>query len=551
MKKLKLLVFLFIGIAQTGLAQINIYTNTIWTNISVSQDVIIHPGATLTIQDGGLNMAQDKYIHVMDRGQLKGVNGFITSSSGGLWKGIYLDQTPNGSPAIAYGINFYNFTVERALVAISSAYGVTGSNPFLAGPAGAPEKHNRKIRAVYTIFQQNYADILVSNDIDGDLAIFESLTHSQIFLQFCQFKDNISNSGYYQWPVHMLSCKDIFVFNSEFTSDSSDILLHLRNTINSRFNDNYFKGNVAEGYLAFHGYNSNNFIEGNTFDLYNSGPQKVGIDIGTFSSSRSINVTVRDNIFQGTTIESNSWGIGSYANSLIDEKDNLNIQNNEFKNLKHGIYLGKLMVENVIEENEFTNCYQAIYFVKENPQVNIACNEFSDCIRDIMIAEEATLQSQNLGYDQANSFSPLIFLPSEPQYNIQNYGTADFYYDYKDYPPYIQPGVVNIVLNQVNTKIKCQSEQNDEDAVIRANNSVIDMKDQLTVYPNPNSGNFSIQTSREGVSEYFIINAAGGIIYSGQFKDRTEISLNEIPSGVYFLRVKNSEFETVEKLLIK
>lgn len=556
MKKLKLLtlLFLFTGIAKIAAAQIHIYTNTTWTDLSVTQDVIIHPGATLTIQDGGLQMAQGKYIHVMDRGQLKGVNGYITCADADFWKGIYLDQTPNASPAIAYGINFYNFKVENALIAISTGYGIDGDEPFGGFPSGEAGMHNRKIRAYNTVFQKNHADILLHNNV-VDMAELEGYTHSHIFLQKCEFKDNAARDGLYRmWPNHILFVKNLYVFNCTFTSDKADILMHLRGIVDSRLNSNTFSSD-SKYYLSLHGQSKRVDVIDNFFDLHDSGKEfKVGLDIGHFMVSGVDEFNVSKNRFIGESSTYNSWGIGSKESGATHT--NLSIRNNIFEKLKYGVRLGNLETANNIEENEFNSCYHALYFFLNNPEVKISCNKFSNCIRDILIADGATLQNQNFGYDPSNSFSPLMFLPPEPQYNIQNSGTANFYYHYKDIPPYIHPGTVNIILNYVNTKIRCQTDGGayevsrktaDKSAGLMDNNTV-----NLSVYPNPNNGVFSVSTSASGNNDYFISDATGRVIQNGQFQNKIEISLDNLPTGVYFLNVKNQTGNTmVEKIVIR
>ncbi len=73
---------------------------------------------------------------------------------------------------------------------------------------------------------------------------------------------------------------------------------------------------------------------------------------------------------------------------------------------------------------------------------------------------------------------------------------------------------------------------------------------ELSVYPNPFSGEVTLKLSK-GKAQATIYNSLGEIIYSAQLTDQPlTIHLQEVPTGIYFLRAQ-SENGTVTKKIIK
>lgn len=84
---------------------------------------------------------------------------------------------------------------------------------------------------------------------------------------------------------------------------------------------------------------------------------------------------------------------------------------------------------------------------------------------------------------------------------------------------------------------------------------------QLKVYPNPTSGEFSIEMISMGdyTNEHLaieVIDALGRLIYLSEYSpvngDIKKIELNkELPSGIYFLKVTIGNREEVTRLMLE
>ena len=129
MKKQVFILLLGLLLSPLAIGQIHIYSNTTWSNLSLSQDVYIHSGATLTIS-GNMVFTPGRRIHVHDGGRLVGSNGKLTCLQSfpgtDFWKGIIVDQTSAISPTSSWAVNLTNFTVEYADAGIFCEAG--GSN---------------------------------------------------------------------------------------------------------------------------------------------------------------------------------------------------------------------------------------------------------------------------------------------------------------------------------------------------------------------------------------------------------------------------------------
>ena len=78
--------------------------------------------------------------------------------------------------------------------------------------------------------------------------------------------------------------------------------------------------------------------------------------------------------------------------------------------------------------------------------------------------------------------------------------------------------------------------------------SVAETQSQLQVYPNPNSGSFTIIT--EDKASYQLFNKIGQAVLSGVCEGETQIDTN-LPKGIYFLRIDGAAGSRVEKLVIE
>lgn len=72
----------------------------------------------------------------------------------------------------------------------------------------------------------------------------------------------------------------------------------------------------------------------------------------------------------------------------------------------------------------------------------------------------------------------------------------------------------------------------------------------VAIYPNPNNGIFSVELP-DGKSIISIYNAIGQKVYQSESSDKVVIDLKELPSGLYFVNVKNSYTNITEKVIIE
>ena len=107
------------------------------------------------------------------------------------------------------------------------------------------------------------------------------------------------------------------------------------------------------------------------------------------------------------------------------------------------------------------------------------------------------------------------------------------------------------------TKNECVSAASN---VININISGIDEIDnpnQLSIYPNPNTGDFTVEFNSTDKSAYTIgiANAIGKIIYKEEVKDlkgayTKSLNISEAVRGVYTLRLFNPKNQTAQKIII-
>ena len=82
-----------------------------------------------------------------------------------------------------------------------------------------------------------------------------------------------------------------------------------------------------------------------------------------------------------------------------------------------------------------------------------------------------------------------------------------------------------------------------------------DIKNQsITVFPNPSSGKFTIETDNSSLVTIDVINSTGTIVFSTSNINKlksVEIDLSNYGGGIYFVRVNNGEKTYTEKILVQ
>ena len=76
-----------------------------------------------------------------------------------------------------------------------------------------------------------------------------------------------------------------------------------------------------------------------------------------------------------------------------------------------------------------------------------------------------------------------------------------------------------------------------------------DLTTSVKVYPNPAQNSFTIEA--EGEIQYSVYNTLGQGVLSGKFTDKTQINAESLRQGVYFMHLKGTNGNWVEKLVIE
>ncbi len=78
---------------------------------------------------------------------------------------------------------------------------------------------------------------------------------------------------------------------------------------------------------------------------------------------------------------------------------------------------------------------------------------------------------------------------------------------------------------------------------------------QVTVYPNPNKGNFTLEVKQKNSASYSleIINSIGVVIYTLDYLNSSKIEINQtgFPKGIYYIKVNSGGNYAFEKIIIQ
>ena len=75
------------------------------------------------------------------------------------------------------------------------------------------------------------------------------------------------------------------------------------------------------------------------------------------------------------------------------------------------------------------------------------------------------------------------------------------------------------------------------------------LTESMKIYPNPAQNSFTIEA--EGEIQYSVYNALGQVVLAGKFTDKVQIDAESLRQGVYFLQLKDTNRNWVEKLVIE
>lgn len=78
-----------------------------------------------------------------------------------------------------------------------------------------------------------------------------------------------------------------------------------------------------------------------------------------------------------------------------------------------------------------------------------------------------------------------------------------------------------------------------------------DEKKNITVYPNPATNNFTVETGSDEKASIQLFNIVGQQVYSETFTDKTTVNVANLHSGVYMLKVNQNGKVYTSKLIVK
>ncbi len=71
------------------------------------------------------------------------------------------------------------------------------------------------------------------------------------------------------------------------------------------------------------------------------------------------------------------------------------------------------------------------------------------------------------------------------------------------------------------------------------------------VFPNPANSVLNISAPKNGATSFEIFNALGKKLKEGSFKNETTFEVDDLPKGIYFIKLKHAGFENVQRLYIR
>lgn len=98
----------------------------------------------------------------------------------------------------------------------------------------------------------------------------------------------------------------------------------------------------------------------------------------------------------------------------------------------------------------------------------------------------------------------------------------------------------NVINNCLEMKDYLEAEENQEVA-------------DIIIYPNPTYGSFKIvmpQTVRYEYSYYLLYDLNGVLIVEKNLAEETEVNIDNMPNGIYLLKIINGE-ETLSRIIVK
>jgi len=75
---------------------------------------------------------------------------------------------------------------------------------------------------------------------------------------------------------------------------------------------------------------------------------------------------------------------------------------------------------------------------------------------------------------------------------------------------------------------------------------------EVTLYPNPNHGQFTIALPKNiSEAQIEVVSSVGSTVYTNTVKNNTPITIDNISKGIYFVKVNLGSKNVVKKIIVE
>ena len=547
MKKINQLLIASMCLMSFFARAMDIYSDaTISSSMTMSQDIIIHNGATLTISNCTLNFSDNYKIQVKEGGKLETINAILTCDwplePTKYWQGIILDhQTYVANQNLPVALEIRNTSISKARQAISTSY-TTYTDEILP-----------RIMVYYSLFYDNKKHVYFDNSYN---TIYEDNSEFQfVGNRFLNATTDDNDAVYFKYGRGLHFSRNTFHSGNSVMNQAS---IHIGNGTEALFKHNTFYHRKGNG-VVFR--NKSNDCEDVTFDhnIFKTDPniQDVNYRAITFLSDHEEyafgflkNVTIIENTFENLSSEGVFTGILSRVVKSLD----LVIDGNTIKGYQRGIDISNnddnYNFRSYVQYNVIENFDKAFNSHGKNRGLYIRCNTFRDGEKAIVVDYYNILAGWNslngelrdhTGADHNNQFINCT-------YDIYGNGNAPFTYESTSPSSFNTSGWVYVV--STSWVDDCKREAGDPFKTdLSAESS---LTEEIVVYPNPAQEMVKVQLetfTSEAVVQLF--DMSGRLLLEQKItEDVTTLNIKDFDPGNYVLKV-NSGHKSFSKRVVK
>lgn len=113
-------------------------------------------------------------------------------------------------------------------------------------------------------------------------------------------------------------------------------------------------------------------------------------------------------------------------------------------------------------------------------------------------------------------------------------------------------------ISQTNVSFNCQKNSSGSSSAFNDDETwdiedIEDFKGEITAYPNPTNGAFTLDFGKtEGRKQVYISNISGKTVYSNSFDgNEAQIEISDMPSGIYYIRIVSESDANVVQIILK